>query len=113
MEVDEGSDQISDTWHHWMAAHAYLKNEFTEDKKGPKSHELAQITSELTFIEDPTHGHDRLGEWTFSQNLFSEKFLFKGKSHNWNGKVGIFFKVMKMVLKHPCRTFVLKYMVSK
>ena len=33
MEVDEGSDQKSDIWPHWMVGHAYLKNEFTEDKK--------------------------------------------------------------------------------
>ena len=33
MEVDEGSDQKSDIKPHWMAAHAYLRNEFTEDKK--------------------------------------------------------------------------------
>ena len=33
MEVDEGSDQKSDIYPHWMAAHARLKNEFTEDEK--------------------------------------------------------------------------------
>ena len=33
MEVDEGSDQILDIYLHWMAVHAHLKNEFTEDKK--------------------------------------------------------------------------------
>ena len=33
MEVDEGSDQKSDIWPHWMTAHARLKNEFTEDEK--------------------------------------------------------------------------------
>ena len=33
MEVDEGSDQKSDIWSHWKAAHARLKNEFTEDEK--------------------------------------------------------------------------------
>ena len=33
MEVDEGSDQKSDIWPHWMAAHARLKNELTEDEK--------------------------------------------------------------------------------
>ena len=33
MEVDERSDQKSDIWPHWMAAHARLKNEFTEDEK--------------------------------------------------------------------------------
>ena len=30
---DEGSDQKSDILPHWMAAHARLKNEFTEDEK--------------------------------------------------------------------------------
>ena len=30
MEIDEGSDQISD---HWMAVQARLKNEFMEDEK--------------------------------------------------------------------------------
>ena len=34
MEVDEGSDQKSDIWPHWKAAHARLKNECTEDEKG-------------------------------------------------------------------------------
>ena len=33
IEVDEGSDQKSDTSPHWMAAHAHLKNEITEDEK--------------------------------------------------------------------------------
>ena len=33
MEVNEESDQKSDIYPHWMAAHAHLKNEFTEDKK--------------------------------------------------------------------------------
>ena len=33
MEVDEGSDQKTDIWPHWMAAHARLMNEFTEDEK--------------------------------------------------------------------------------
>ena len=33
MEVDEGSDQKSDIQPHWMAVHARLKNEFTEDEK--------------------------------------------------------------------------------
>ena len=33
MEVDEGSDQNSDIYSHWIAAHACLKNEFTEEKK--------------------------------------------------------------------------------
>ena len=37
MEVDEGSEQKSDIYPHWMAAHVGLKNEFTEDKK---SHNL-------------------------------------------------------------------------
>ena len=30
MEVDEGSNKKSDICPHWMAAHARLKNEFTE-----------------------------------------------------------------------------------
>ena len=33
MEVDEGSDQKSDIYPRLMAAHARLKNEFTEDEK--------------------------------------------------------------------------------
>ena len=33
MGVDEGSDQNSDIYRHWMAAHAHLKNEFMEDEK--------------------------------------------------------------------------------
>ena len=33
MEVDEGSDQKSDIYPRWIAAHAHLKNEFTEDEK--------------------------------------------------------------------------------
>ena len=33
MEVDEGSDQTSDIYPYWMAAHARLKNEFKEDEK--------------------------------------------------------------------------------
>ena len=33
MEVDEVSDQKSDIYPHWMAAHARLKKEFTEDKQ--------------------------------------------------------------------------------
>ena len=33
MEVVEGSDQISDVYPHWMAVHALLKNEYTEDEK--------------------------------------------------------------------------------
>ena len=33
MEVDEGFDKKSDILSHWMAAHARLKNEFTEDEK--------------------------------------------------------------------------------
>ena len=33
MEVDEESGQKSDIQPHWMAAHARLKNEFTEDEK--------------------------------------------------------------------------------
>ena len=32
-EVDEGSDHKSGIQLHWMAAHARLKNEFTEDEK--------------------------------------------------------------------------------
>ena len=32
MEVDEGSDKTSDIYPHWTAAHARLKNEFTEDE---------------------------------------------------------------------------------
>ena len=33
MKVDEGSDQKSDIYRHWMAEHASLKNEFMEDEK--------------------------------------------------------------------------------
>ena len=33
MEVDEGSNQSSDIYPHWMATHAHLKNDFTEDHK--------------------------------------------------------------------------------
>ena len=33
MEVDGGSDWKSDILLHWMAAHARLKDEFTEDEK--------------------------------------------------------------------------------
>ena len=33
MEVDEGFDQKSNIYPHWMAGHARLKNEFTEDEK--------------------------------------------------------------------------------
>ena len=33
LEVDEGSDQKSDIYPHWMTAHALLKTEFMEDKK--------------------------------------------------------------------------------
>ena len=33
MEVDEGSDQESDIKPHWMAVHARLQNESTEDEK--------------------------------------------------------------------------------
>ena len=33
MKVNERSDQKSDILPHYMAAHARLKNEFTEDKK--------------------------------------------------------------------------------
>ena len=33
MEVDEESNQKSDIWPDWMAAHARLKNEFSEDEK--------------------------------------------------------------------------------
>ena len=33
MEVDEGAYEKSDILHHWIAAHAHLKNEFTEDEK--------------------------------------------------------------------------------
>ena len=32
-----------------MAAHAYLKNECTEDKKYQKSHELAQMSIFIVF----------------------------------------------------------------
>ena len=35
MKVVEGSDQKSDIYPHWMAAHARLKNEFTQDEKYP------------------------------------------------------------------------------
>ena len=31
MEVDQVSDHKSDIFHHWMAAHACLKDEFTEE----------------------------------------------------------------------------------
>ena len=33
MEVDEGSDKKPDSMPHWMASHARLKIEFTEDEK--------------------------------------------------------------------------------
>ena len=33
VEVNEGSDQKSDIKSHWIAAHARLKNEFTEDER--------------------------------------------------------------------------------
>ena len=33
MEEDKRSNQKSDIYLHWMAAHARLKNEFTEDEK--------------------------------------------------------------------------------
>ena len=33
MEVDDGSDQKSDILPHWMAAHARLEKELTEDEK--------------------------------------------------------------------------------
>ena len=33
MEVNKGSDQKSDIYPSWIAAHARLKNEFTEDEK--------------------------------------------------------------------------------
>ena len=42
IEVDEASDQKSDIWSRWMAAHARLKNEFTE---GEKCHNLVSWLS--------------------------------------------------------------------
>ena len=33
MEVDEGSNKKSDIYPHWMAAHARLKNELTENER--------------------------------------------------------------------------------
>ena len=46
MEVDEWSDQISDIHPHRTAAHACLKNEFTEDEK---YHNLISWLKENTF----------------------------------------------------------------
>ena len=40
MEVDKGSDQKSDIYPHWMAAHVRLKNVFTEDEK---NHNLVSL----------------------------------------------------------------------
>ena len=45
MEADEGSDQKADIQPHWMAAHARLNNEFTEDEK---CHNL--IRSLISFL---------------------------------------------------------------
>ena len=46
-----------------MSAHAYLKNEFTEDKKMPKSHELAQINlkRDPSEMQRPKFENSRLG----------------------------------------------------
>ena len=42
-ERDEGSDQKSDIYPHWMAVHPRSKNEFKNAKNVPYSHEMAQI----------------------------------------------------------------------
>ena len=46
MEVDEMFDQKSDILPHWMAAHARLKNEFTEDEK---CHNLMSWLNKTSF----------------------------------------------------------------
>ena len=54
MEVDEGSDQKSDNQPHWKAAHAHLKNEFTEDEK---YHNLMRWLNSICFrINDSEPG---------------------------------------------------------
>ena len=61
MEVDEGSDQKSDSEPHWMAEHARLKNEFTEDTKcknlmswlilSKSSGQFHYLTVDLGFVQ--------------------------------------------------------------
>ena len=48
MEVGEGFNQKSDIYPHWMAVHARLNNEFTEDEK---CHNLMSWLSNSYFFE--------------------------------------------------------------
>ena len=49
MEIDEESDQKSDVYPYWMAAHACLKNGLTEDEK---CHNLMRWPIFLNSLED-------------------------------------------------------------
>ena len=69
MEVDEGSDQKSDVWPQSIAAHAYLKNEFTE---GDKCQNLMSRLINYLYRTDSTNP-----QFQFSATFKSlEMFLF-------------------------------------
>ena len=95
MEVDEGSDQKLDIWPHWMAAHARLKNEFTEDEK---YHNLMScLICHLLFLS------------TFSANLnpfFFQKYpKIERKEWHW--------KEWHWIRWFPTLTWFLTYYSSK
>ena len=77
MDVDEGSDQKSDIWPHWMAVHAGLKNEFTEDEK---CHNLMIL---LTNIENYPQNYHQMNQlmrfWHFLSSVNS--FFKRMHSH--------------------------------
>ena len=91
MEVDEGSNQKSDILPHWMAAHARLKNELTEDKK-------YHLRNKFDFSEDHgsmnAMGHVQSKWWAEGRHLLCTcpiGFILPWPSEKWNSSY-IYFR---------------------
>ena len=74
MEVDKESDQISDIYPHWMAAHARLKNEFTENEKCHNLMSRLICAFYFALLVSSRHCIVLLGEKHFVVNVWM-KFL--------------------------------------
>ena len=66
MEVDKGSDQKSDIQPHWMAAHARLKNEFTENEKCHYLMTWLKYDCVCLFVGEKHKGQKQFGGWLIS-----------------------------------------------
>ena len=82
MEVDKGSDQKSDIQPHWMAGHARLKNEFTEDEKCHNLMRWLKYFDKEILWKQGNHTSEEYTRLGFTYELEHEKTCLMSYTNN-------------------------------